>query len=48
MKLTGLAIAALAGIILNAVLPGNDYTFGEKPEADASRGVDMRPHDLKK
>lgn len=48
VKLTGLAIAALAGIILNAVLPGNDYNFGEKPEADASRGVDMRPHDLQK
>lgn len=27
IKLTGLAIAALAGIFLNAVLPGNDYQF---------------------
>jgi uracil permease len=32
INLSGLAIAALAGIILNAVLPGNDYIF--KPEAD--------------
>lgn len=46
IKLTGLAIAALAGIILNAILPGNDYTFGTEPQADSSRGVDMRPHDL--
>lgn len=27
ITLTGLAIAALAGIILNAILPGNDYVF---------------------
>ncbi len=43
VTLTGLAIAALAGIILNAVLPGNDYTFGADVHADANRGVDMRP-----
>nr|WP_251445955.1 uracil-xanthine permease family protein [Vermiculatibacterium agrestimuris] len=29
LTLTGLAIAALAGILLNAVLPGNDYEFGK-------------------
>lgn len=28
-SLSGLAIAALAGIILNAVLPGKDYEFKE-------------------
>ena len=28
VTLTGLAIAAIAGIALNAVLPGNDYVFG--------------------
>ena len=28
ITLTGLAIAALAGIILNAILSGNDYEFG--------------------
>ena len=29
-------IAALAGVILNAVLPGNDYEFGKSVEGDAS------------
>jgi uracil permease len=48
VTLTALAIAAIAGILLNAILPGNDYEFGTDPEADASRGVDMRPHDLEK
>ena len=43
ITLTGLAIAAIAGILLNAILPGKDYTFGEDPGADASRGVDMNP-----
>ncbi len=46
ITLTGLAIAALAGILLNAILPGNDYVFGSNPQADGNRGVDMRP-DLK-
>lgn len=46
VTLTALAIAAIAGILLNAILPGNDYEFGTDPEADGSRGVDMRPHDL--
>jgi uracil permease len=48
VTLTALAIAAIAGIVLNAILPGNDYEFGADPEADSSRGVDMRPHDLEK
>lgn len=35
ITLTGLAIAALAGIILNAILPGNDYVFdGDLQEED--------------
>lgn len=29
IKFSGLAVAALAGIILNAILPGKDYIFGE-------------------
>ncbi|MBO5033992.1 MAG: uracil-xanthine permease [Oscillospiraceae bacterium] len=29
ITLTGLAIAAIAGIALNAILPGNDYEFGK-------------------
>ncbi len=43
VTLTGLAIAALAGIILNAILPGNDYVFGSNPEGDQNRGLDMKP-----
>ena len=36
VTLTGLAIAALAGVILNAILPGNDYQFGVDPQGDKS------------
>ena len=48
ITLTALAIAALAGIILNAILPGNDYHFGDNPDSDSSRGVDLRPRELEK
>ena len=44
ITLTGLAIAAILGILLNAILPGNDYVFGSNPSGDATRGVDMRPN----
>lgn len=44
ITLTGLAIAAILGILLNAILPGNDYVFGTNPSGDATRGVDMRPN----
>ena len=36
ITLTGLAIAALCGVILNAILPGNDYKFGVDPQGDKS------------
>ena len=36
VTLTGMAIAALAGVVLNAVLPGNDYEFGASENADRS------------
>ncbi|MBR4870008.1 MAG: uracil-xanthine permease, partial [Oscillospiraceae bacterium] len=36
ITLTSLAIAALAGVVLNAILPGNDYVFGESVEGDKS------------
>ena len=39
ITLTGLAIAALAGILLNAILPGNDYEFGVNPEGVQNRGI---------
>ena len=42
--LTGLALAAIIGIILNAVLPGNDYHFGENLEGDINRGLSMTPN----
>lgn len=36
ISLSGLAIAALVGIILNAVLPGKDYEFGKDLQGDTS------------
>lgn len=39
ITLTSLAIAAIAGVLLNAVLPGNDYEFGVRHEGDINRGV---------
>lgn len=39
ITLTALAIAAIAGIVLNIVLPGNDYEFGVNPVGDANRGI---------
>jgi uracil permease len=39
VTLTSLAIAAIAGIVLNAVLPGKDYEFGANPEGDQNRGI---------
>ena len=46
ITLTSLAIAALAGIILNAILPGNDYEFGVNPDGDINRGISINPlHD---
>ena len=38
LSLSGLAIASLVGIILNAVLPGKDTSFAEKPNDAASLG----------
>ncbi|MBQ3723266.1 MAG: uracil-xanthine permease [Bacteroidales bacterium] len=35
-SLSGLAVAALVGIILNAILPGKDYEFGSRKEGDAA------------
>ena len=48
ITLTSLAIAAIAGILLNLILPGNDYHFGDDPDADSSRGMDFRPRELEK
>ena len=34
--LSGLAVASIVGILLNAILPGNDYTFGANKKGDES------------
>lgn len=39
VTLTALALAALVGIILNAVFPGKDYNFGAHPEGDVQSGL---------
>lgn len=39
VTLTSLAIASIVGIILNAVLPGNDYEFGLNQRGDENRGI---------
>lgn len=36
VNLSGLAVGALSGILLNAVLPGNDYVFGANEQGDTS------------
>ena len=36
VTLSGLAIAAIAGVALNAILPGNDYEFGASVAGDKS------------
>ena len=48
ITLTGLAVAAISGILLNIILPGNDYEFGVNAEGDQSRGVSIRPESKKK
>ena len=36
ISLSGLAVAALVGILMNAVLPGKDYEFGVNEQGDTS------------
>ena len=36
ISLSGLAVAALVGILMNAVLPGKDYEFGANAQGDTS------------
>ena len=42
-SLSGLAVAALVGVILNAVLPGKDYEFGANPMGDKAVDFEMNP-----
>jgi len=41
ISLTGLAIAAILGIVLNAILPGNDYEFGKDLKGDTSANLQV-------
>ncbi len=41
VHLSGLAVAALVGIILNAILPGKDYEFGVNSQGDKSVNFDL-------
>jgi len=42
-SLSGLAVAALVGVFLNAVLPGKDYEFGSNPDADKAVNFEINP-----
>ena len=42
-SLSGLAVAALVGVILNAILPGKDYEFGDNPSADKAVDFEVNP-----
>ena len=42
-SLSGLAVAALVGIILNAILPGRDYEFGANPLGDKAVDFEINP-----
>ena len=41
ITLTGLAIAAILGILLNAILPGNDYEFKTEDPEGSDTGIDF-------
>ena len=43
ITLTSLALAAIFGFLLNAILPGNDYEFGNDIRGDVSRGLGQNP-----
>ena len=36
ISLSGLAVAAIVGIVMNAVLPGKDYEFGTNEQGDTA------------
>ena len=41
ISLSGIAVAAITGILLNAILPGKDYNFGAKNADDSKTGVNF-------
>ena len=42
INLSALAVAALAGIILNAIFPGKDYDFSKQSVADVKSTKDNK------
>ena len=46
ISLSGLAVAAIVGVVLNAILPGKDYEFGKNNAGDTS--VDFEVNRLEK
>ncbi len=50
ITLSALACASIAGILLNAILPGNDYAFGENEEGQQAVNFQMKAdtQDVKK
>jgi uracil permease len=44
ISLSGLAVAAISGIAMNAILPGKDYEFGTNEQGDTSVNFGAR-HD---
>ena len=46
ISLSGLAVAALVGIFMNAVLPGKDYVFGSNDQGDKSVNFGARQDEM--
>ena len=42
ISLSALAVASIAGIVLNAILPGKDFEFQDVPPEEAGTGVDFK------
>lgn len=42
ISLSGLAVAAIVGIILNAILPGKDYEFGKDLQGDTAVDFELK------
>ncbi len=36
ISLSGLAVGSIVGIVLNAIMPGKDYVYGEDKQGDES------------
>ena len=41
ISLSGLAVAAIVGIVMNAILPGKDYEFGKNPAGDQAANLEL-------